>query len=56
MQGSSFPIQRCAAASERYQLPMQSSSSHRKGWDREEVHLGASVTIFGNVCLGVYGQ
>lgn len=36
--------------------PMRSSSPYRTGWDREEVHLGAAVTPFGNVCLGVYGQ
>ncbi|MHB9108107.1 MAG: hypothetical protein ACYDCO_13700 [Armatimonadota bacterium] len=36
--------------------PMRSSSPYRKGWDREEVHLGASVSPFGNVCLGIYGQ
>ena len=39
-----------------FYLPMRSSSPYRTGWDREEVHLGASVTPFGNVCLGVYGQ
>ena len=37
-------------------LPMRSSSPYRTGWDREEVHLGAGVTPYGNVCLGVYGQ
>ena len=36
--------------------PMRSSSPYRTGWDREEVHLGASVTTFDNVCVGVYGQ
>jgi len=36
--------------------PMRSSSPYRTGWDREEVHLGASVTPFGNVCIGIYGQ
>ncbi len=36
--------------------PMRSSSPYRKGWDREEVHLGASVTAFDSVCLGIYGQ
>jgi hypothetical protein len=36
--------------------PMRSTSPYRTGWDREEVHMGAAVTTFGNVCLGVYGQ
>ncbi len=36
--------------------PQQSSSPYRRGWDREEVHLGAAVTPIGGVCLGVYGQ
>jgi hypothetical protein len=36
--------------------PMKSSSPYRLGWDREEVHLGATVTPVGGVCLGVYGQ
>ena len=36
--------------------PMRSSSPERTEWDREEVHLGASVTPMGGVCLGVYGQ
>ena len=36
--------------------PMRSSSPYRPGWDREEVHLGATVTTYGNVCLGLYGQ
>ena len=36
--------------------PMRSSSPYRQGWDREEVHVGAMVTTYPNVCLGVYGQ
>lgn len=37
--------------------PIRSSSSpYRKGWDREEVHVGAMVTPYPNVCLGLYGQ
>ena len=36
--------------------PMSSSSPYRTGWDREEVHLGASVKSYGNVCIGIYGQ
>jgi hypothetical protein len=36
--------------------PMRSSSPERTEWDREEVHLGASVTPMGNVCLAIYGQ
>jgi len=36
--------------------PMKSSSPYRTGWDREEVHLGASVTPYANVCVGIYGQ
>jgi len=36
--------------------PMSSSSPYRTGWDREEVHLGASVKSYGNVCVGIYGQ
>ena len=39
-----------------YHKPMQSSSPYRQGWDREEVHLGAGVTPYNNVCVGVYGQ
>ena len=36
--------------------PMRSSSPYVEGWDREEVHAGASVTAYRNVCLGVCGQ
>ena len=36
--------------------PMRSSSPYRKGWDGEQVHVGARVTAYRNVCLGVYGQ
>ena len=36
--------------------PLRSSSPYRAGWDREEVHVGAMVTTYPNVCLGVYGQ
>ncbi len=36
--------------------PMRSSSPERSDWDREEVHLGAAVTVYPNVCLGIYGQ
>lgn len=36
--------------------PLQSSSPYRPGWDREEVHLGAAVSVFDDVCLGLYGQ
>ena len=36
--------------------PMRSSSPYLDGWDGEQVHLGASVTPYRNVCLGVYGQ
>ena len=36
--------------------PLRSSSPYRPGWDREEVHVGAMVTTYPNVCLGVYGQ
>ncbi|MEM7231383.1 MAG: hypothetical protein AAF517_04380 [Planctomycetota bacterium] len=36
--------------------PMRSSSPYRKRWDREEVHLGAAVTVRANLCIGVYGQ
>lgn len=36
--------------------PMCSSSPYLKGWDGEQVHVGATVTAYRNVCLGVYGQ
>ncbi len=36
--------------------PMRSSSPYMKAWDGEQVHLGASVKTYRNVCLGVYGQ
>ena len=46
-----WPTEACHAFSK----PMQSSSPHRSGWDREENHLGAYVTTYQNVCLGVCG-
>ena len=36
--------------------PMRSSSPYLIGWDGEQVHAGADVTTYRNVCLGVYGQ
>ena len=36
--------------------PMRSSSPYRKGWDGEQVHMGASVKAHRNVCVGVCGQ
>ena len=35
--------------------PMRSSSPYRNGWDREELHLGADVTTYDNVCVGICG-
>ena len=35
--------------------PMCSSSPYRVGWDREELHVGAEVRPYGNVCVGVCG-
>jgi len=49
----SWPLERTIA----FYKPIRSSSSpYRRGWDREEVHLGAMVTPYPNVCLGIYGQ
>ena len=36
--------------------PMRSSSPYLRGWDGEQVHLGASVKAYRNVCVGIYGQ
>ncbi|MBC8355293.1 MAG: hypothetical protein H8E66_25230 [Planctomycetes bacterium] len=36
--------------------PMRSSSPYVDGWDGEQVHLGASVLPYRNVCVGAYGQ
>ncbi len=36
--------------------PMRSSSPYLIGWDGEQVHAGAYVTTYRNICLGVYGQ
>ena len=47
-----WPLETCHA----FFKPMQSSSPYRTGWDREEVHMGAYVTPYPNVCLGVCGQ
>jgi hypothetical protein len=47
-----WPVERTIA----FHKPMRSSSPYVQGWDREEVHVGAVVTSYGNVCLGVYGQ
>ena len=47
-----WPPENCKA----FFKPQQSSSPHVKQWDREEVHLGATVTSMNNVCLGIYGQ
>jgi hypothetical protein len=48
----SWPPEACLA----FFKPMQSSSPYRPGWDREDVHLGAYVTPYPNVCLGIVGQ
>ena len=47
-----WPLETCHA----FFKPMQSSSPYLTGWDREEVHMGAYVTPYPNVCLGVCGQ
>jgi hypothetical protein len=47
-----WPVERTIA----FYKPMRSSSPYLRGWDREEVHVGAVVSSYGNVCLGVYGQ
>jgi len=36
--------------------PTCSSSPYLEGWDGEQVHLGAAVKPYRNVCVGVYGQ
>ena len=36
--------------------PMRSSSPYLRGWDGEQVHLGANVKAYRNVCVGIYGQ
>ena len=36
--------------------PMRSSSPYLEGWDGEQVHVGATVTTYRNVCVGIYGQ
>ena len=46
-----WPLETCHAWSK----PMQSSSPYLSGWDREDGHLGAYITPYANVCLGVCG-
>ncbi len=36
--------------------PMRSSSPYLEDWDGEQVHVGAAVTTYRNVCVGIYGQ
>ena len=47
-----WPLERTKA----FFKPMRSSSPYRRGWDGEQVHMGASVKTYRNVCVGICGQ